>query len=159
MTISAAPTAVTLNRTAGSNPSTTTVAISTTGSPAWTATNTKPWLTLSQASGTGAVTLSVGASAANMTAGTYSDMVTISSTSASNSPATVNVTLNVTAATQPPPTGNGKNWYVSPSGSPSGTGSISSPWDIVTALAQPAAVRPGDTIWVRAGKYGGGQYN
>ena len=58
-----------------------------------------------------------------------------------------------------PPAGNGNNWYVSPNGSPSGTGSISSPWDIVTALAQPAAVRPGDTIWVRAGKYGGGQYN
>jgi hypothetical protein len=44
---------------------------------------------------------------------------------------------------------------VSPNGSPNGTGSINQPWDLATALNQPAAVRPGDTIWLRAGTYGG----
>ncbi len=57
-----------------------------------------------------------------------------------------------------PPTG-GNNWYVSTSGSRSGNGSQSSPWDIVTALAQPASVKPGDTIWIMAGTYGDGTVN
>jgi Cadherin-like domain/Bacterial Ig domain len=42
-------------------------------------------------------------------------------------------------------------FYVSPSGSPSGNGSAASPWDLQTALNQPSAVKPGDTIWVRGG--------
>ena len=46
-------------------------------------------------------------------------------------------------------------FYVSPAGSPSGTGSISSPWDLQTALFQPPAVQPGDTIWLRGGTYVG----
>jgi hypothetical protein len=37
----------------------------------------------------------------------------------------------------------------------SGTGIISDPWDLATALAYPAAVRPGDTFWLRAGTYTG----
>jgi hypothetical protein len=44
-------------------------------------------------------------------------------------------------------------FYVSPSGSPRGDGTLSRPWDLITALNQPAAVRPGDTIWVRGGTY------
>ncbi len=44
-------------------------------------------------------------------------------------------------------------WYASPSGSSGGTGSISSPWDLQTVLHGPAAVQPGDTIWMRAGNY------
>lgn len=47
------------------------------------------------------------------------------------------------------------NFYVSPSGSPSNTGSISSPWDIVTGLNN-STVRPGDTVWLRNGTYGTG---
>jgi len=43
--------------------------------------------------------------------------------------------------------------YVSPNGSSAGTGSISSPWDLQTALNQPAGVIPGDTIWLRGGTY------
>jgi Cadherin-like domain/Bacterial Ig domain len=42
-------------------------------------------------------------------------------------------------------------FYVSPTGSASGSGSASSPWDLQTALNQPASVKPGDTIWLRGG--------
>src|SRR5262252_353456 len=48
------------------------------------------------------------------------------------------------------------DFYVSPSGSASGDGSVGKPWSLAAALAQPAAVRPGDTIWLRGGTYTGG---
>ena len=48
------------------------------------------------------------------------------------------------------------DFYVSPSGSSGNTGSLSSPWDLQTALNQPSAVRPGDTIWLRGGTYRSG---
>jgi len=47
------------------------------------------------------------------------------------------------------------DFYVSPSGSASGSGSITGPWDLETALDQPSAVKPGDTIWLRGGTYTG----
>ena len=47
------------------------------------------------------------------------------------------------------------DFYVSPSGAASGTGSIGNPWDLQTALDQPSAVHPGDTIWLRGGTYTG----
>ncbi len=58
---------------------------------------------------------------------------------------------------QPPvlPTG-GQEFFVSPSGSSSGDGSRARPWDLTTALDHPAAVRPGDTLWLLGGVYGGG---
>jgi len=46
-------------------------------------------------------------------------------------------------------------FYAAPNGTASGNGSISSPWDLQTALNHPATVRPGDTIWMRGGKYVG----
>src|SRR5438876_4703772 len=46
-------------------------------------------------------------------------------------------------------------YYVTPGGSGSGNGSANQPWDLQTALNHPAAVQPGDTIWVRAGRYVG----
>ncbi|HEX4439269.1 MAG TPA: PKD domain-containing protein [Thermoanaerobaculia bacterium] len=46
-------------------------------------------------------------------------------------------------------------FYAAPNGTHSGSGSVSSPWDLSTALAQPAAVKPGDTIWLRGGTYTG----
>ena len=49
----------------------------------------------------------------------------------------------------------GNQFYVAPEGSPSGDGSIDHPWDLQTALGQPAAVHPGDVIWVRGGTYVG----
>lgn len=44
-------------------------------------------------------------------------------------------------------------FYVSPTGFPGGNGSLTSPWDLATALNHPPAVRPGDTIWLRGGTY------
>lgn len=46
-------------------------------------------------------------------------------------------------------------WYVSPDGTVGGDGSVERPWSLAAALAQPSAVRPGDTIWVRGGRYVG----
>ncbi|MCC6862443.1 MAG: carbohydrate binding domain-containing protein [Bryobacterales bacterium] len=51
---------------------------------------------------------------------------------------------------------SGADFYVAPSGLPSGDGSIGRPWDLATALAHPPAVKPGDTIWLRGGTYGTG---
>jgi len=45
--------------------------------------------------------------------------------------------------------------YVSPNASSSGTGTIGSPWTLQTALDQPAALNPGDTVWLRGGTYTG----
>lgn len=46
-------------------------------------------------------------------------------------------------------------FFVAPGGRPAADGSRESPWDLQTALDQPAAVRPGATIWVRGGTYTG----
>jgi len=48
-----------------------------------------------------------------------------------------------------------EQFYVAPNGRPDGDGSIERPWDLVTALAQPDVVKPGDTIWLRGGVYRG----
>lgn len=50
----------------------------------------------------------------------------------------------------------GSEFYASPSGSPTGDGSLTKPWDLQTALNQPAPVTPGSTIWLRGGRYGSG---
>ena len=46
-------------------------------------------------------------------------------------------------------------FFASPSGSSAGDGSISRPWDLVTALKQPAALKAGDTLYLRGGVYKG----
>jgi hypothetical protein len=59
---------------------------------------------------------------------------------------------------QPPPpttTVSDSQHYAAPNTATSGDGSIGNPWDLATALAGPAAVHPGDTIWLRGGLYGG----
>jgi hypothetical protein len=48
---------------------------------------------------------------------------------------------------------SGAEWHVKTSGSDKGSGSEGSPWDLQTALNHPAAVKPGDTIWVHGGNY------
>jgi hypothetical protein len=51
---------------------------------------------------------------------------------------------------------NPKAWYASPSGSSSGSGTESNPWNIQTALAGGTLlnkVKPGDTVWLRGGDY------
>jgi hypothetical protein len=64
-------------------------------------------------------------------------------------------TVHVERVTPP----NGREFFVAPDGTPAGNGSREHPWDIVTALNQPQTVKPGDTIWIRAGKYGTGAAN
>src|SRR5579871_4202065 len=54
-----------------------------------------------------------------------------------------------------PAVSKANEYYVSPAGRPQGNGSIDDPWDLRTALAQPKAVTPGDTIWLRQGVYRG----
>ena len=49
-------------------------------------------------------------------------------------------------------------FFVSPTGAPSGDGSFDNPWDLATALDGPAAVTPGSTIWLRGGTYADGPY-
>src|ERR1700681_1092391 len=44
-------------------------------------------------------------------------------------------------------------FYVAPNGSASGDGSTARPWNLATGLGQPASVHPGDTIWLRGGRY------
>src|SRR5688572_6291075 len=50
----------------------------------------------------------------------------------------------------------GGEFFVAPDGKADNDGTRESPWDLATALAHPAAVKPGDTIWLRGGTYGGG---
>ena len=47
-------------------------------------------------------------------------------------------------------------FHVTPQGTAAGSGSVEKPWDLSTALAAPAEVQPGDTIWLHAGTYRGG---
>ena len=48
-----------------------------------------------------------------------------------------------------------KTWYVSSTATGGGNGSFANPWQLQTALNQPASVLPGDTIYVRGGIYSG----
>ena len=69
-----------------------------TGTLAWTATASDTWITTSPASGTAPSTLSVSISPADLSAGTYTGSVQIAATGASNTPASIGVTLTVTEA-------------------------------------------------------------
>ncbi|MGA2716917.1 MAG: hypothetical protein ABSG41_27840, partial [Bryobacteraceae bacterium] len=137
--------------TAGTDPPSQPVIISNsgTGTLTWTAAATQTWVTLSATSGTAPSTLSVGVSTAGLANGVYTDTVVITAAGASGSPVSVSITLVVGTTT------SGQH-YVSPQGTPTGDGSIGNPWDLQTALYQPAAVQPGDTIWLRGGTYGNG---
>ena len=53
-------------------------------------------------------------------------------------------------------TGRGAEFVVSPDGRSDGDGAKARPWDLATALAHPASVKPGDTIWLLGGTYRGG---
>lgn len=61
-------------------------------------------------------------------------------------------------ATEPLPPGNHVGYYVTTNGTPSGSGSTDSPWDLETALAGGPggnSLRAGDTVWIRQGTYVG----
>jgi hypothetical protein len=45
--------------------------------------------------------------------------------------------------------------YAAPTGTRTNDGTATRPWDLATALASPAALRAGDTLWVRGGTYRG----
>jgi hypothetical protein len=47
------------------------------------------------------------------------------------------------------------DFHVTASAAAGGTGSLAAPWTLAAALAAPAAVHPGDTIWIHAGTYRG----
>src|SRR4030095_12725549 len=46
-------------------------------------------------------------------------------------------------------------FFVAPTGTDSGDGTKESPWSLKKAFSPPAAVKPGDTIWLRGGTYTG----
>jgi hypothetical protein len=62
-------------------------------------------------------------------------------------------TQTLSPSLRPAPTG--AEFYVATNGSQSGNGSISSPWDLQTALNHPSKVQPGATIYLRGGDYVG----
>jgi hypothetical protein len=135
---------------AGSDPTSQLLAISNqgAGTMTWSAAHSQQWLTLSSTSGTAPSNIYVGAVTAGLAAGTYSDTIVITAPGASGSPLAIPVKLVVGSLSA--------QFYVSPQGSPTGDGSINNPWDLQTALSQPAAVQPGATIWLRGGTYGNG---
>jgi hypothetical protein len=99
-TISLSPTSLTFNATAGgNNPSNQTIAITNTGtgSLTWTVTDNANWLTATQ-SGNSVVT---SVNIAGLAAGSYSGVITVAASGATNTPRTVPVTLTIAAATQP----------------------------------------------------------
>ncbi len=51
-----------------------------------------------------------------------------------------------------------EDFYVAPNASPGGTGTLSNPWTLATALDHPTVVGPGDTIWLRGGTYAGAPF-
>lgn len=63
--------------------------------------------------------------------------------------------LLVTFATQLSYITHSADWFAAPNATASGTGTISNPWQLQVALNGPAAVKPGDTIWLRGGLYNG----
>ena len=79
--------------------------ISSTGTPLdnWSATKTQPWLTLSPASGTTDAIVPVSVDCTNQSPGTYTDTITVASTTVGvvNSPQTVSVSVAVTGVSSP----------------------------------------------------------
>ena len=111
---------------------------------AWSTANT----TVATVSDSGVVTaLAVGTTTVRATAGGKSG----------TAPLTVRRTTTTPApdTTHTPPPGMRAGYYVSAAGNASGDGSYARPWDLATALNQPAAVHAGDTLWVLGGTYKG----
>jgi parallel beta helix pectate lyase-like protein len=66
-----------------------------------------------------------------------------------------NPTPSPSPAPTPTPTVHA-GYFVSPTGTSSGTGSSDRPWDLKTALAGAGGkIQPGDTVWLRGGTYKG----
>ena len=50
---------------------------------------------------------------------------------------------------------NAAEWHIVTAGTPAGADTETASWDIRTALGQPAAVKPGDVVWIHGGQYSG----
>ncbi len=99
-TIGMSPTSLTFNATAdGSNPSTQNVVITNTGTGTltWTVTDNASWLTATQSGNSVVASVNI----AGLAVGSYSGVITVSSSGATNTPRTVPVTLTIAAASQP----------------------------------------------------------
>jgi uncharacterized protein (TIGR03437 family) len=109
LTVTATPTpTIALSATAltftvpqsGSNPANQTVTIANSGGGTlnWTASVTSgSWLSVSPPSGTGTATLTIAANIAGLSVSTYTGAIQVAAAGASNSPQTINVTLNFVA--------------------------------------------------------------
>ncbi len=90
------PTSLTFTTgTTGANPPAKTISITNTGIGTlnWTATDNRPWITVSPTSGTAPSSLSVAINKTGLAVGTYTGTVTISAPGASNSPVNIPITL------------------------------------------------------------------
>lgn len=47
-------------------------------------------------------------------------------------------------------------YFVAPTGTPEGTGTVEQPWDLATAFSKSNVIQPGDIVWLRGGTYGTG---
>ena len=170
LTVAAAPPSLTVSAPGtiafsgtadGANPTSQTIGINNSGGGtlSWTATSSQGWLLISPTSGGAPASIALQPNLTGLTAGSYAATVTINAGNIAGSPVSVNVALTVSNGPPITVSCTGNCWYVSTSGTPSGDGSMANPWDIQTALYQPAAVKPGDTIWLLGGRYGGGQAN
>ncbi|MCP4218326.1 MAG: hypothetical protein GY765_27060 [bacterium] len=86
----------------GGNPSPQTLSISNGGSGTlnWSITDNASWLSVSPNSGTDSGDMAVSVTVSGLSAGTHNGAITITDTNASNSPVTVNVTLNLSQTGQ-----------------------------------------------------------
>jgi hypothetical protein len=103
-TLNLSPTSVTFNfQIGGSTPAAQSVAATSSTSAAipYTATTSTTWLTTT-GSGTTPGSISLSVKPTGLTAGTYTGSVSVAGTGASNTPVSIPVTLNVTAATTNP---------------------------------------------------------
>jgi Viral BACON domain len=102
-TIAASPASLTFNyQSGGTVPAAQNVAVSSSGTAFnYTVSTSATWLTATPASGSTPGNVSVSVNPASLVAGMYTGTVSIASAGASNSPKTVAVTLNVTAAALP----------------------------------------------------------
>jgi hypothetical protein len=112
----------------------------------WTAAASHPWIQLNATSGTAPSMLGVRIQE-GLAPGDYSGTVTITGGSI-GSPKVVPVVARVF-----PSPGSGRVFYAAPSGSPSGNGSLANPWNLSTAIFFNYGLQPGDTIYLRQGRY------
>jgi len=92
-----------------------------TGSLGWTATDTTSWLGLSPTSGSAPSTITVSPNSTILSAGSYTDTVTVSSPDVTNSPATVAVSMQVGSLLFSDNFSEGSgNWTIGPLGNASG---------------------------------------